>query len=119
MTYADSYTSGSNYVYNDTAAREFGWRASLRGDGVSNVFIEGIRCVNPDCDLEVIEPVPITDYGYWSNASSWPEGEVPTGGDVDIIPGLWIIYDLDDSPVFDVITVNGRLSFHDDPVDYP
>ena len=77
--------------------------------------MEGIRCINPDCDLEEIEPIEITDYGYWSNATSWPEGEVPTGGDVTITSTMWIIYDLEDSPVFDLITVNGRLSFLDEP----
>ena len=44
---------------------------------------------------------------------------MPTEGDVDIIPGLWIIYDLEDSPIFDVITVNGRLSFLDDAENLP
>jgi len=114
MTYSTDLTSGANYVYNWTDTREFGWKATMSGDLVSNVRIKGIRCVNPDCDLEDIEPIPITDYGYWSEPGSWPDGVVPTSGSVDIIPGLWIIYDLEDSPVFDVITVNGRLTFLDD-----
>ena len=31
MTYFDEKTAGVNYVYNDTATREFGWRASMMG----------------------------------------------------------------------------------------
>jgi len=38
---------------------------------------------------------------------------------VNIIPGLHIIYDLADSPLFDVITVNGKLSFLDDKENFP
>ena len=49
----------------------------------------------------------------WSKPLTWDfdTGVVPTGGDVTIPPGYWIVYDLEDSPVFDVITINGRLSF--------
>ena len=32
MTYFDDKHSGANFVYNDTATREFGWRASMQGD---------------------------------------------------------------------------------------
>lgn len=32
MTYEDNKSSGSNYVYNWTDTREFGWRASMQGD---------------------------------------------------------------------------------------
>lgn len=115
MTYFDEKTSGANYVYNDTDTREFGWFASMLDDGVKNVRIEGIRCVNEDCDLEDIDDIPISDETkYWSNATTWDDGVVPTGGDVEIKPGENIIYDLVDSPIFDVVTVNGRLSFIDD-----
>lgn len=119
MTYFDDATSGSNYVYNMTTKgeydREFGWRASMQGSEVKNVLMEGVRCVNPDCDLVTIPDVPISDETkYWSNATTWPSGEVPTGGSVEVEPGENIIYDLEDSPVFDVVTVNGRLSFLDD-----
>ena len=38
---------------------------------------------------------------------------------MNIIPGLHIIYDLEDSPLFDVITVNGKLSFLDDKEKMP
>lgn len=125
MTYEDfNAGSGSNFVYNWTSDafngfllpdREFGWLANRKGDDVTNVRIEGIRCVDPDCDLEEVEDIPISDVPkYWSNATSWPSGVVPTGGNVEILPGENIVYDLADSPIFEVITVNGRLSFMDD-----
>lgn len=125
MTYFEPNAgSGSNFVYNWTSDafngfllpdREFGWLANRRADDITNVLIEGIRCINPDCDLESVEDIPISDVPkYWSNATSWPDGVVPTEGSVEILPGENIVYDLADSPIFEVITVNGRLSFMDD-----
>ena len=32
MTYSSDPSSGANYVYNWTDTREFGWRASMKGD---------------------------------------------------------------------------------------
>lgn len=115
MTYEDNKESGSNYVYNKTETREFGWRASMQGDAVQNVRMEGIRCVSVDCDLEAVDDVPISDETkLWSLPTTWPDGIVPTGGDVEVLPGENIIYDLEDSPLFDVVTVNGRLTFMND-----
>lgn len=120
MTYFDDKTSGANYVYNDTDTREFGWFASMLDSGVQDVRMEGIRCVNVDCDLEEIDDVPISDETeLWSLPGTWDDGIVPTGGDVEIKPGKNVIYDLEDSPVFDVVTVNGRLSWLDEPTTHP
>lgn len=125
MTYFEpNVGSGSNFVYNWTSDafngfllpdREFGWLANRRADDITNVRIEGIRCINVDCDLESVEDIPISDVPkYWSNATSWPDGVVPTEGSVEILPGENIVYDLADSPIFEVVTVNGRLSWMDD-----
>ena len=83
--------------------------------------MEGIRCVNVDCDLEAVDDVPISDETkLWSLPSTWPHlnNIVPTGGDVEVLPGENIIYDLEDSPIFDVVTVNGRLTFMDDVAEH-
>lgn len=61
MTYFDDKTSGANYVYNDTDTREFGWFASMQDSGVQDVRMEGIRCVNVDCDLEEVPDIPISE----------------------------------------------------------
>jgi hypothetical protein len=48
----------------------------------------------------------------WSQASTWPEGKVPVANDdVEIPPGKNIIYDLEDSPIFKYVQINGRLTF--------
>lgn len=61
MTYFTDRYSGANYVYNATDIREFGWQASAKGEDIRQVHIEGIRCINPDCDLEKVEDIPISD----------------------------------------------------------
>lgn len=61
MTYFEEKTSGANYVYNATKTREFGWFASMLDSGVKNVRMEGIRCVNVDCDLEDVDDIPISE----------------------------------------------------------
>lgn len=120
MSYFDDPSSGANYVYNWTADREFGWKASREGNDTTDVRIEGVRCIDPSCNLTDVPDIPISDETkYWSNASTWGNEIVPTGGDVEILPGENIIYDLADSPVFDVLTVNGRLTFLDDAAYLP
>ena len=119
MTYFDENMSGANYVYNWTAQRDYGFKATAKIDTqdtvVKNVRIEGLRCIDPTCDLEEVPYVPLEDgFRCWSEPNDWPDGVVPTTGDVEILPGWNMIYDLADSPVFDVITVNGRLTFNDD-----
>ena len=77
-------------------------------------MIEGLRCSAPDPTLgclETLELVPVGAPMLWSEPRTWDfaTGEVPTGGDVNIPPGYYIVYDLEDSPVYDIITVNGVL----------
>ena len=112
MTYFEENKTGANYVYNASDTREFGWRASLKDEAIKDLKMEGIRCVNPDCDLENITPIPISDEKkLWSNPNTWPDGVVPTGGSVEVLTGENIIYDLVDSPIFEVVTINGRLTW--------
>ena len=40
MTYYNEDISGSNYVYNDTETREFGWRATVQNGGSKIINIE-------------------------------------------------------------------------------
>lgn len=79
--------------------------------------MEGFRCIvncnqeqlDEDCEMA---PLP----KYWSDPNSWASGAVPVEGDeVSIPPCEWVEYDLEDSPIFKQVTVNGRLSFKDTP----
>jgi hypothetical protein len=118
MTYFSDNSSGTNYVYNDTETREFGWRATVANGGGNSIRMEGIRCV-ADCEDELGPEEPLGEAKLWSDPTSWPSGEVPVSGDVMINLGENIIYDLEDSPIFDLVTVNGALTFLDDADNLP
>ena len=82
--------------------------------------MEGKRCSKEDCDLAIVVDLPISDITkLWSLPTTWKEGVVPVGGDVEVLPGENIIYDLPDSPIFDVVTINGQLTFMDDTALHP
>ena len=63
--------------------------------------------------------MPLKEAKYWSDPNTWPDKLVPSKGNILIPPGENIIYDVKESPLFDVITVNGQLSFIDDVEKFP
>ena len=51
----------------------------------------------------------------WSNPASWPSGSVPVAGeDVVIAPGKNFIFDLEESPIYNYVQINGRVTFKED-----
>ena len=49
---------------------------------------------------------------YWSYSASWLDGKVPADGeDVHIESGWNVTFDMEYSPVYQLIRVNGFLSF--------
>lgn len=49
---------------------------------------------------------------YWSKAADWPEGKLPAeGDDVHVEPGWNMVFDLEESPVYKLVRVNGNLTF--------
>lgn len=51
----------------------------------------------------------------WSDPKSWVSGMLPKEGeDVDIFPGNNMIMDMEKTPIFKLVTVNGRLTFKND-----
>lgn len=75
------------------------------------------RCIG-SC-LAALTDVPIeTDVRYWSNISSWGTlGRLPIAGeDVEIQSGWNMVLDLPITPIFRLLTINGRLTFLDDGV---
>jgi hypothetical protein len=59
-----------------------------------------------------------TNVRYWSNLTSWETtGKLPEEGEeVEIEPGWNMVLDID-TPVLAKLTINGRLSFLNDPED--
>jgi len=48
----------------------------------------------------------------WSNPNDWPNGTVPVEGDNVVIDMAWdMIFDLPESPIYNMIQVNGWVTF--------
>ena len=58
--------------------------------------------------------MPISgDAMFWSDPNTWETKQLPVAGeDVEIPPGKWVVLDIE-TPVLNLLTVNGRLSFYD------
>lgn len=49
---------------------------------------------------------------YWNNSADWPNNTIPgEGDDVHIEPGWNMVFNLNPSPVFKLLRVNGKLTF--------
>jgi len=49
---------------------------------------------------------------YWNVSTDWPDGKVPVeGDDVHIESGWQMVFNLNPSPVYKLIRVNGKLTF--------
>lgn len=85
---------------------------------IKELKLLGLQCIlgNDKCAQDEIDVIPIDpNASYWSQGSSWPSGEKPkVGEDVHIEPGMNIILD-EETPLLNLVIVNGRLSFKDDP----
>lgn len=90
----------------------------VNGKGTENrniLEITGWRCV-VNCIEAAIEELEISDVQIpWSDPTSWDSGVLPVEGeDVEIPPGVNMLFDLDESPILKKLTINGRLSFMND-----
>jgi len=81
---------------------------------VKNLRLQGLQCISGDCPQDAVIFVPISaDAKFWSEDASWPSGMQPKAGeDVQILPGMNIVLDIV-TPILNLVTVNGRLSFYD------
>jgi hypothetical protein len=49
---------------------------------------------------------------YWNNSADWPNNTIPgEDDDVHIEPGWNMVFNLNPSPVFKLLRVNGKLTF--------
>jgi hypothetical protein len=75
------------------------------------VTMLGVRCVDA-CMAAINTTVIENTTRYWSNATSWTSGAVPVAGeDVEVESGWNMIYDVAVSPIVNILTINGRLTF--------
>ena len=72
------------------------------------------RCVGP-CIPAVNNQVIEANVRYWSRPESWKTGRIPLENeDVVVEPGWNMIYDLEESPIYRYVQINGRVTFKTD-----
>ena len=76
-----------------------------------NVVMIGDRCIG-SCFPGIVD-VPLENTTrLWSDPNSWTNGVVPIAGDTVTIESGWnMVYDVEESPIIDLLFVNGRLTF--------
>ena len=104
--------TGANIVYNDTAVREIHLLANGKNASRNNLVMKGYRCIG-SCITDTVETQVVEDtVRLWSEASSWTAGRVPAAGeDVVIEPGKNFVFDLAESPIYNYLQINGRVTF--------
>ena len=76
--------------------------------------MQSYRCIGP-CLAAIAAQVIETNVRLWSNPASWKSGKVPLAGeDVVVEPGFNVVYDLEESPIYRYVQINGRLTFKQD-----
>jgi hypothetical protein len=91
-----------------------------QGNGVnehseSEIKLTGTRCLT-NCSLVIVEvEEEEAEFRYWSDVKNWPNETLPVAGDdVHIISGWKMILDIEETPILDVLDVNGILIFSDE-----
>lgn len=104
--------TGDNWILNDTETREINFVVNGKNPDKNNILFEGLRCISGVCTLDSIEEVELEEgQRLWSDVENWG-GTLP-GEDDDVeVPSGWnMVLDLEETPIFKSLTINGRLSF--------
>ena len=108
------FRAGQNVLLNET--KEFKIIINGKNNTPENheIYLSGERCEG-DC-MEVIEEVEQEDrIRYWSVDSDWPDNQVPgKGANIHVESGWNMVYDLEESPVYALIRINGIMTFKND-----
>ena len=117
---ASELTLGDNIVYNDTETREFEFVVNYKDESLGKeILIEGLKCLTGTCNTNTVEEVELEEGSrLWSDPANWPNGELPVEGDDVVVESGWNMYlDLEETPIFDSLEINGRLTFMVDDYD--
>jgi hypothetical protein len=100
---------------NDTETRELHFvvngKSKTHPLAEQTVEMEGVRCVG-SCVEAIVEVETEIGVRYWSDVSNWPNETLPVeGDDVHIESGWNMILDIEETPVFELIRINGVLTF--------
>ena len=106
--------TGVNIVYNDTATREVHFLINGKNASRRSINLVCYRCIG-SC-IPTVKKVAIeNNIRVWSRPESWTSNRVPVEGeDVVVEPGWNMIYDLEESPIYRYVQINGRVTFKTD-----
>jgi len=69
----------------------------------------------PEVTSNVVVVEDEDTFRMWSNTSNWPNGQLPQAGEYVEIPSGWkMILDIAETPILQMLTVNGKLYFAGD-----
>ena len=77
----------------------------------------GYRCPGNKCTApKIYEPGEYEEkVRLWSEPNDWPNGVVPIEGDDVHVESTWnMVFDMNPSPIYKFIRVNGNLTFSPD-----
>jgi len=112
-----NFKTGQNVLYNQTEVREFHWVVTGKdASAFKPIKFVANRCPWGICPQEeIVEKELENKTRLWSDKKNWPNETLPAEGDeVHVESGWNMVYDIEESPVFKLIRVNGRLSFKND-----
>ena len=83
--------------------------------GVEHIIdFTGHRCIG-SCTEDITEKETESFTRLWSDVSNWPLGRLPAEGeDVHIMSGWNMTMDLEETPIYRLVRVNGILNFKKD-----
>jgi len=116
---SNGWNAGQNLVLNDTETRELhliinGFNQTADPSDESDLILKGVRCIG-SCNEDIVEVETESEFRFWSDVTNWPNEELPKeGDDVHIMSGWNMILDIEETPIFKLIRVNGILSFSDE-----
>jgi len=106
--------TGDNWVRNDTDIRTFELVVNGKEESTNYLKVRPLECIHGVCVLEGVVEVELEEgQRLWSNPESWAdrEGGMPVEGDeVEIMSGWNMLLDLNETPKFKTLTINGRLT---------
>ena len=75
--------------------------------------MNGHQCFFGSCSLGAIDEFGLESWERdWSDVNNWESGSLPVeGDDVEIKSGKNFFLDIEETPIFNSLTINGRLTF--------
>jgi hypothetical protein len=108
------YKTGMNILKDDP--KEFHLAINGKNNTRDNqkIRLKAHRC-DGSCTAAIVVAPMENRTRYWNNSADWPNGTIPIAGDtVEVMSGWNMVFDLEESPILKMLTINGILTFKND-----